>query len=226
MVVAHDSYLINIASPDSALWKKSMAALREEMERAEQLQIPLLIMHPGSHTGAGVDDGLRSVSRALNQLLQGTAGFGVRIVLENTAGQGTALGHSFQHLARLVGDSIHPERLGVCLDTCHAFAAGYDLSHKVGYSRVLDEFNQILGLGLLKVLHLNDSKKGLGSRVDRHEHMGRGMIGLECFRLIMNDARFKDIPKLIETPNELEGVEMDPVNLSLLREMVGQSGRG
>jgi len=226
LAAAHDSYLINIASPDSALWKKSLAALIEEVERAEQLQIPFLIMHPGSHTGAGVDNGLRSISRALNQLLQETAGFGVKIVLENTAGQGTALGSSFQHLARIVGESIQPARLGVCLDTCHAFAAGYDLSHKAGYDQVLDELDQILGLSMLMALHLNDSKKGLGSRVDRHEHIGRGMIGLECFLLIMNDPRFEDIPKLIETPNELGGVEMDPVNLHLLKEMVGQSGRG
>lgn len=220
MVVAHDAYLINLGSPDKALFERSVTAFRHEMDRAEELDIPYLVMHPGAHTGSGEHAGLTSISRGLNRLLKEVPGYRVVIVLENTAGQGTALGHSFEQVAWILQESVAPERMGVCLDTCHAFAAGYDLRDRSGYTNSLEEFDRIIGLNRLKVLHLNDSKKGLGSRVDRHEHPGRGMLGLECFRLIMNDRRFSNVPKLIETPKELDGVDMDAVNLNLLRGLV------
>ncbi|MEJ2715561.1 MAG: deoxyribonuclease IV [Deltaproteobacteria bacterium] len=221
LVVAHDSYLINLASPDPELLEKSVAAFRDEMERAEQLEIPFLVMHPGAHKGRGEGEGIRSVTRAFNRLLKETTGFQVHIVVENTAGQGTALGHSFEQLSRMIADTVEPERMGICLDTCHAFAAGYDVRDQMGYTGAMEEFDCLVGLDRLKVLHLNDCKKGLGSRVDRHEHIGRGMIGLECFHLIMNDSRLGKVPKFLETPKYLGGRDMDPVNLELLRGMVG-----
>jgi deoxyribonuclease-4 len=220
MVVAHDSYLINLAAPDRSLLEKSIDAFRDEMERAEQLGLLYLIMHPGSHTGSGEDSGLRSVASALDRLLKDTSGFRVSILLENTAGQGTALGHKFEHLARLMAEVSDPERMGVCLDTCHAFAAGYDLHDNDGYESVLHELDLEVGLDKLKAIHLNDAKKGLGSRVDRHEHIGRGMLGLECFRLIMTDQRLDTVPKFIETPKQLNGKDVDPVNLGVLRGLV------
>jgi len=219
MVVAHDSYLINLGSPDRELREKSRRAFLEEMERCERLGILVLVMHPGSHREAGEDEGLRAVSRSLNELLKATAGYSLVVALENTAGQGTALGCSFQHLERLLSASIQPERLGVCFDTCHAFAAGYDLRTRNSFRRVFDEFDKVVGLNRLRVMHVNDCKKGLGSRVDRHEHIGRGKIGLECFRTLMQEPRFREIPKLMETPKELNGVDMDPINLGILAEM-------
>jgi deoxyribonuclease-4 len=223
LVVAHDSYLINLASPDPELLEKSVDAFMDEMERAEQLEIPFIVMHPGAHKGRGKGAGIRSVTRAFNRILKETAGFRVNILVENTAGQGTALGHSFEQLGRIIEETVEPERMGVCLDTCHAFAAGYDLRDKKGYTSAIEELDSLLGLDRLKVLHLNDCKKGLGSRVDRHEHIGRGMLGLQCFQLIMNDSRLRDAPKFLETPKYLDGRDMDPVNLELLRGMVGSN---
>jgi deoxyribonuclease IV len=217
VVVVHDAYLINLGSPNTALLKKSQAAFMEEMERAEQLEVPYLIMHPGAHSGSGEDAGLRSVAKSFNMILRKTPGFGIKILVENTAGQGTALGYSFEHLRRIIEQTVEPERMGVCLDSCHAFAAGYDLHDSSGYKRVLEEFDTVVGLDNLKALHLNDCKKGLGLRVDRHEHLGKGTLGLDFFRLVMNDSRFRHIPKIIETPKFLDGKDMDPVNLSLLR---------
>ncbi|MCA1959271.1 MAG: deoxyribonuclease IV [Desulfomonile sp.] len=218
-VVAHDSYLINLGSPDRGLLEQSRRAFLEEMERCERLGIPVLVMHPGSHRGAGEDEGLRTVSQSLNKLLKATAGYSLIVALENTAGQGSALGHSFAHLQRLLSESIRPERLAVCFDTCHAFAAGYDLRTEKSFRRVLEEFDKVVGLNKLKVIHVNDCKKDLGSRVDRHEHIGRGKIGLECFRTLMQEPRFREVPKLMETPKELDGVDMDPVNLGILAKM-------
>jgi deoxyribonuclease IV len=224
MVVVHDAYLINLGSPNTALLKKSLAAFREEMERAEELEIPYLIMHPGSHTGSGEDAGIRSVAKSFNIILRKTSGFRVKILLENTAGQGTALGYSFEHLQRIIEQTVEPERMAVCLDSCHAFAAGYDLRGPSDYQRVMDEFDAVIGLGRLKALHLNDCKKGLGLRIDRHEHLGKGTLGLEFFRLVMNDPRFRNVPKIIETPKLLDDEDMDHVNLGLLRGLVIHEG--
>ncbi|MGB6068032.1 MAG: deoxyribonuclease IV [Desulfomonilaceae bacterium] len=220
MVIAHDAYLINLGSPNMALLKKSRAAFLDELERAEKLGLPYLIMHPGSHSGSGEEAGLRSVVRSFNAILRKTSGFQVRILVENTAGQGTALGHSFQHLRRIMEETAEPERIGVCLDSCHAFAAGYDLRGSSGYHRIIEEFDSVVGLDRLNAFHLNDCKKGLGLRVDRHEHLGKGALGLEFFRLVMNHRRFRHVPKIIETPKFLEGDDMDPVNLDLLRTLV------
>jgi deoxyribonuclease IV len=218
LVVAHDSYLINLASPKNRLFKQSLAAFLEEMERAEQLGIPYLVMHPGSHTGAGEALGLKSIVRAFSELLCETSGYDLKILVENTAGQGTALGYSFEQISTIIEGTSQPERMGVCLDTCHAFAAGHDLRDRASYRAVMQQLDATVGLDRVKALHLNDSKKDLGLRVDRHEHIGKGRIGSDCFRLIMTDSRFEKVPKLLETPKELDGQDMDPVNLGLLRD--------
>lgn len=215
-VVAHDSYLINLGSPDPALLVKSRKAFLVEMERCEKLGIPYLVTHPGSHIGAGEEAGINKIAESINWLLERTDGFAVKIVLETTAGQGTNLGYKFEQIATLIEKSIKPEKLLVCFDTCHAFAAGYDISTSEAYDKTFKEFERIIGFRKLAVLHLNDSKKGLGSRVDRHEHIGQGMIGKDAFKLIMQDLRFKTIPKILETPKGDDG-QMDDVNLALLR---------
>lgn len=215
-VVAHDSYLINLGSPDPALLDKSRKAFLMEMERCEKLGIPYLVTHPGSHMGAGEEAGINKIAESINWLLERTNGFVVKIVLETTAGQGTNLGYRFEQIATLVEKSSQPDELMVCYDTCHAFAAGYDISTLEAYEKTFSEFGRIIGLKKLAVIHLNDSKKGLGSRVDRHEHIGQGMLGRNAFRFIMEDRRFKTIPKILETPKGDDG-QMDDVNLSLLR---------
>ncbi len=220
LVLAHDGYLINLGSPNPDLLLKSRAAFREEMDRAEKLEIPYLIMHPGSHAGSGEEAGLKSVILSLNDLLKSTAGYHVSVLLENTAGQGSALGYSFDHLHRIIQDSTEPDRIGICLDTCHAFAAAYDLSNASGYESVMEEIDIKIGMDGLKALHLNDCKKGLGQRVDRHEHIGMGKLGPECFRSIMNDSRLNQVPKFIETPKTLNDQDMDPVNLELLKSLI------
>ncbi len=220
LVLAHGGYLINLASPNQDLLAKSRASFREEMDRAEELEIPYLIMHPGAHGSSGEDAGLNTIIQSFDTLLKSTAGYRVSILVENTAGQGTSLGYSFDHLSRIIQDSTAPERIGICLDTCHAFAAGYDMSEASTYESVIQELDAKVGLDCLKALHLNDCKKGLGQRVDRHEHIGQGLLGLDCFRQIMNDSRLDRIPKFIETPKTLNGQDMDPVNLNLLRSLI------
>jgi len=224
-VIAHDAYLINMCSSNHGLYTRSKAAFMDEMERAELLEIPYLVMHPGAHTGAGEDAGMEALVRAFNDLLRDSGGFRVQILLENTAGQGTALGNRFEQLGRVIREVGQPERMGVCLDTCHAFAAGYDLRDSDVYQEVLAHFDKVVGLEWVKAWHVNDSKKGLGSRVDRHEHIGLGMLGVKCFKLVMNDPRFTHVPKILETPKLLDGIDMDPVNLALLRGLVARSGR-
>lgn len=220
LVVAHDAYLINLASPDSKLLERSRKAFLDEMERAEQLEIPFLIMHPGAHKDAGEDAGIQKVVDSFNLLLKSTSGFRVKIAVENTAGQGTALGYRIEHLKRMVAETVAPERMAVCFDTCHAFAAGYDIRDAAGYERTLADMDAAVGLERLAALHVNDCKKGLGLHVDRHEHIGRGMLGLEPFRLIMNDPRLSRVPKLLDTPKEFDGQDMDDVNLRLLRGLI------
>lgn len=214
--LVHDSYLINLASPDDALWRKSIDAFRDELERCAALGIPGLVTHPGAHVGSGEDAGLARVAAALSELFADGAGQGVTVLLETTAGQGTTLGYRFEHLARIIAACAHPERLGVCLDTCHVFAAGYDISDAAGYARTMEELDAALGLGRVRALHLNDSVKGLGSRVDRHTHIGEGAIGLEGFRLLVNDARFAGLPAVLETPKEADLAD-DVRNLATLR---------
>lgn len=199
-VVAHNSYLINLAAASPALRAQSIDALREELDRAEALGLAGLVMHPGSHTTGTEADGLCLIADGLARILRARPRMKVRILLEHTAGQGTNLGHRFEHLAGLLERLDGSPRVGVCLDTCHLLAAGYDISSPAGYRRTFDEFDRVVGLDRLAGFHLNDSKTPCGSRVDRHEHIGKGCLGVEPFRMLLNDARFDGLPMLLETP--------------------------
>ncbi len=226
-VVAHDCYLVNLAAPRRAVWKKSVAAFRVELERAERLGIPYLVTHPGSHAGAGEAEGLRRVTEALNALLAALPGAGVRILLETTAGQGSSLGHRFEQLAAILAGVDQADRVGVCLDTCHVFAAGYDIRTRDGYRKTVEDLDACLGLRRLQAIHLNDSKAGLGSRVDRHEHIGEGRLGLAPFRRLLNDPRLRRVPMILETPKDDDFVAADRRNLARLRRLLnGRHGRG
>jgi deoxyribonuclease-4 len=215
---AHDSYLINLASPDEALRRKSLEAFVIEVERADILGLSYLVTHPGSPTDGDERAGLRRVAKALDEVHKRCARAKVRVLLETTAGQGNSLGHRFEHLARLLELVKKPERLGVCFDTCHVFAAGYGLRTADEYADTMREFDRVVGLAQLRVFHINDSKKPQGSRVDRHEHLGRGCLGLEPFRMLVNDPRFSDRLMILETPKEDgDDDDMDKTNLSVLR---------
>ncbi len=218
--VAHNSYLINLASPDDALWNKSIDAMTVEVERCHDLGIGDLVAHPGAHVGRGEDAGLKRVAEGLDEVHRRTRGGSVSIDLETTAGQGTCLGHRFEHLARIIGLVAEPERLGVCVDTCHIFASGYSFATVEEYDETMDQLDRTVGLGRVRVWHLNDSRKEFGSRVDRHAGIGRGRIGLEPFRHVVNDARFRSIPMILETPKGTEaGEELDTLNLRALRQL-------
>jgi deoxyribonuclease-4 len=218
-VVGHNAYLINLASPKKDVYDLSMEAMLVELERAELLGLPYLVMHPGAHLESGEKEGIRRIARSIDKLHQKTDGFGVKICLETTAGQGSAIGYRFEQLAEIIDLVEENERLGVCYDTCHSFAAGYDIRTKRAYEDTFREFDKAIGVQRLKVIHLNDSLKDLGSRVDRHQHIGEGKIGLEGFRLLMNDRRWEKIPKILETPKE-GGTAKDIENLNLLRSLV------
>jgi len=219
--IAHDSYLINLASPDSTLFRQSVEAFVVEMQRAEQLGLKYLVTHPGAHIESGEAAGLKRVAGALNEVVGRCAGSRVQILLENTAGQGSTLGHRFEHLAQILSLVKQPRRFGICFDTCHAFAAGYALAPKKEFHSTMRAFDKLIGLRRLKVFHLNDSLKPLGSRVDRHSHIGKGCLGIEPFRLLVNDPRFRNRPMVLETPKEqISGRDMDSVNLQLLRGLV------
>ena len=225
VAMAHTSYLINLASPDEALYRKSVEALVVELERAERLALRYLVCHPGAHTGSGEGTGLARVASALDEAHARCPKFRVKVLLETTAGQGTCLGHRFEHLADVLSRVAEPKRLGVCFDTCHVFAAGYALAPRAEYESTLRAFDRVVGLRRLLAFHVNDSLRPLGSRVDRHAHVGRGELGLEPFRLLVNDARFRNRPMVLETPKE-EGDEtdMDAMNLATLRGLVGARG--
>jgi len=227
--VAHNSYLINLASPVDALWKQSIDAMTVEVERCDALGIRDLVTHPGAHTGSGDEAGLARVVEALDEIHRRTLGSQVIIDLETTAGQGTCLGHRFEHLATILDAVKTPERLGVCVDTCHIFAAGYVFESAREYDVTMDELDRIVGLKRVRVWHLNDSLKERGSRVDRHAGIGRGCIGLEPFRHIVNDDRHSGIPMILETPkgtDEETGEELDAINLRVLRELEASPRRG
>lgn len=221
--VAHDSYLINLASTDPELHRRSMAAFHEELERAEALGIPYLVTHPGAHMGAGEESGLKQVANSIRDILERTKGYRVQVVIETTAGQGSSLGHRFEQIAILLDQISLPERTGVCLDTCHVFAAGYDIRTPEGYANVLGAFDTLVGISHLKVIHLNDSKKELGCRVDRHEHIGKGAIGLDAFRSLLTDQRLRGVPMILETPKDDDFVAADRRNLSTLRRLAEHS---
>lgn len=221
---AHDSYLINVASPDEALYRRSLEALVVEVQRAEQLGLRYLVMHPGAATDGDDEAGLARVARALDEVHARCPGYRVRVLLETTAGQGTTLGHRFEHLARILALAAAPERLGVCFDTCHVFAAGYPLAPGPDYRATLREFDRLIGLKRLCLFHVNDSQKPQGSRVDRHAPLGEGQMGLKPFRLLVNDRRFRNRPMILETPKEdRAGRDMDAVNLKVLRELADGS---
>jgi deoxyribonuclease-4 len=226
VAVGHDSYLINLASPDPALRRRSIDAFADEVRRAAQLGLRYLVMHPGAHLGSGEESGLTLVARALDEV-HDRCPPAVTVLLENTAGQGTYLGHRFEHLAAILAQVQDPARLGVCFDTCHAFAAGYGLSSAAEYRATMDELDRLVGLQRVKAFHVNDSAKARGSRVDRHAGLGRGKMGLEGFRLLMADERFADRPFLLETPKEEDGVaDRDAVNLGILRDMEKRRAAG
>lgn len=217
VVVSHDSYLINLASGKEEIVEKSVAAFADELDRADLLGLEWVVTHPGSHTGDGADVGIERFAARLDAILSPRAP-GAGVLLEVTAGQGTALGASFEEIARIL-EGLSPaakRRAGVCLDTCHAFAAGYDLSTAAGFRSTWKEFDRLIGMDRLKCLHVNDSKKGLGSRVDRHEHIGQGALGELPFRLIMTSEEFRGVPKILETEKS-EDLHEDVMNLALLR---------
>jgi len=218
-VVAHDSYLYNFAAPDSALRKKSVNGLIDEMERCEALGILSLIAHPGAHVGTGEAVGIKTIAKSIDEMHKACPGYTSTLALEITAGQGSNLGYHFQQIRQIIDATKAPERLRVCFDTQHAFAAGYDLRTKDGYERTFAEFDEAVGLDLLVAFHLNDAKKDLGCRVDRHEHIGKGFLGLDAFRLLLNDRRFWGLPMCLETPKS-DDCHEDRENLATLRSLL------
>jgi deoxyribonuclease-4 len=219
--VCHDSYLINLASPDDRLWQASIELFIHEVTRCAQLKIPYLVTHPGAHMGSGESAGLRRVATALDRVHAALPSARVQVCLEITAGQGSALGYRLEHLAQIIAQVRQPRRVAVCLDTAHLFAAGYDFRGRK-YARFRKQLDSIIGVKRVKVLHLNDSKKDLGSRVDRHDHIGHGKIGKAGFIPIVRDPDFADIPKILETPKSAhpDGRTWDEVNLQTLRAML------
>ncbi len=226
-VAVHASYLINVGSSDPALWEKSVVALKIELERAEALGVPFVTFHPGAFIDADEVTGLDNIARALRRVLDETAGSSTILCLETMAGTGTTLGHRFEHLAYLLanGHGGQPERLGVCFDTCHVFSAGYDIRSPASYADTMMMFDRVVGLDQIKCFHFNDSKHELGAAKDRHEHIGRGSIGLAGFANFVNDPRWAEHPAHLETPKTEEDqdgqeIEMDPVNLAALRALI------
>jgi len=219
-VISHDSYLINLAAPDQDVLQRSREAFLDELQRAEALNIPWVVTHMGSYLNSSEEAGLTTLGESVRFLLHQTEGLRVGIALETTAGQGTSLGYRFEHLARIIEMAGGSERIGVCFDTCHVFVAGYDIRTPEALSATLNEFDRIIGLQRLKVIHVNDAKKPLGSRVDRHEHIGEGELGLETFRILLHEPRIAHVPVILETP---EPEKMHPVNLRRLKEILSNS---
>ncbi|MBT3259384.1 MAG: deoxyribonuclease IV, partial [Deltaproteobacteria bacterium] len=218
-IASHTAYLINLGSPEKKKFDRACTALTHEMTRSFQLGIPWVVHHPGAHMEAGEAAGIDRISEGINRVLHESRDNGPRLLLETCAGQGTTLGHTFEQLAAIVEKVEQGERLGFCLDTCHIFAAGYDIRTEAGYEKTIDTFDKVLGLDRLKLIHLNDAKRELGSRVDRHDHIGKGKIGSEGFSLIMNDERLVHIPKILETPKKEGGIDWDRKNLDFLEGM-------
>jgi deoxyribonuclease-4 len=223
-VVAHNCYLVNLASTDAATHERSLAAATDELRRAEALAVPYLVMHPGAHLGAGVKTGLRKVAKGLDEALRASGARNVRVLLETTAGQGTALGSRFEELAELISLSSFADRIGICYDTCHTFVAGYDIRARTAYRSTFRQLDRAVGLGKLRCFHLNDAKQGFGSHRDRHQHIGRGEIGLNGFGYLLNDKRFAQIPMILETPKgTYRRRPWDKINLATLRGLTGDA---
>jgi len=217
-VFAHSSYLINLAAPEPAEWTRAVNAFHDELERAEALALPFVIIHPGSHKGLGLEAGIRRVVGALDEVTSRTRGYRVRVLLENTAGGGATIGRSFEELAALLDAVKEPERVGICLDTCHLFAAGYDVRNREGYETAMRACARLIGIRRVRAFHLNDAKAPCGSGLDRHEKIGRGRMGVAAFRLLMNDRRFARVPMALETPKDPEP-KADRDALTLLRRL-------
>jgi deoxyribonuclease IV len=215
-VFAHANYLINLAATNPQFYANSLRALSEELTRADQLELPFLVLHPGAHLGDGEETGLEKIIKSIDRVFAKIPKVKTKIALETTAGQGSCLGEKFEHLAYIIDHAREPDRLCVCLDTAHVFAAGYDIGNETGVRKTFREFDRVVGLDRLVAIHVNDSKTARGSRVDRHEHIGRGQIGLDAFRFIMRDRRLRKIPKVLETPKGKDLVE-DVVNMKTLR---------
>ncbi|MCX7983689.1 MAG: deoxyribonuclease IV [Bacteroidetes bacterium] len=218
-VIAHSSYLINLCAVKRDFLRRSRTLLVDEIRRCAQLGISYLVFHPGAHMGKGEQEGIERVAESLNIVHETTADEPVMSVLECTAGQGTTLGYTFEHIRAIIDRVNQTSRVGVCVDTCHIFAAGYDIRTEDGYQAVFREFDEVIGFHRLKVLHLNDSKRECGSRIDRHEHIGKGALGLSAFRLLMNDERFSTIPKILETPKSND-LQYDRMNIRTLLQLV------
>lgn len=216
LAFAHATYLINLASPAAAEWRRSVEAFADELARAEALGLRFVVVHPGSHRGSGPRAGLARVARALDEVTARLGGCRVRAVLENTAGAGHTVGARLEELQAVLERVAAPERIGICLDTCHLFAAGYDIRTRAGYGRTMEACERTVGLRSVVAFHLNDAKAGLGSGLDRHEHIGRGRIGLGAFRRLLNDPRFRGIPMVLETPKDGDA---DRLNLRTLRRL-------
>jgi len=225
--IGHASYLINLASPDRLLRRKSIEAFIEEMHRAEMLGLGHLVVHPGAYTESTEGLGLWRIVQSLGSVAAETRGLSVRCLLETTAGQGTSLGWRFEQLARVLDRLKDPDRLGVCFDTCHVFAAGYNLTDASGYRATMRQFDATVGLRKIEVFHLNDSRRECGSRIDRHAHIGHGRMGLDGFRALLGDRRFRKVPMYLETPKGMKGgVDWDVRNLATLHGLIdgGPSG--
>lgn len=217
-VIAHSSYLINLASYNKRIRNLSIKSFRRELEIAQVLEIPYFIFHPGYHKEASLKTGIRLIAKALNQIIS-KDDYKITILLENTSGQGSSIGYRFEQLADIIDIVNKKKRIGVCFDTCHVFSAGYEIRNREDYEKTFDEFEKIIGIKRLKVFHLNDSKGYLGSKIDRHQHIGKGYLGLEPFRFILNDKRFQNIPMIIETPKD-HGNEKDIENLTILKSLI------
>ena len=219
-VFAHTAYLINVGSPEKETYERSKKALKVEVERATTLGLAFIVLHPGSHKETGEEACLKRIAETVAWVLDRTKGSSVKVLYEIAAGQGSAVGHRFEHLNTLLKLTEHPDRTGICLDTCHLFAAGFDLRTEAAYQKTMDEFDRIVGLKTIQAIHLNDSKKELGARVDRHEHIGEGQIGLEGFRSLMNDPRLSHVPMVLETPKDEKTLAEDVMNLKTLRGLI------
>lgn len=226
-IVAHASYLLNLASPDEKGRRKSVVALLDEYDRCEALGVPYLVVHPGAALQGSVDDALARVARSLNEIHDLRPSAVTRVLLETTAGQGSNVGHRFEHFREILAEMAHPDRTGICLDTCHLFAGGYDFRNLEGYMRMMELLDDMIGLNHVKCIHLNDSKRELGSRIDRHEHIGKGRIGKDGFANVVNDPRLVSLPMILETPKGVDGrgTNMDRVNLRRLQALCAPSRR-
>jgi len=219
-VVAHDSYLINVGSPDPELWEKSRAALQDELVRCDQLGVPYLVAHPGAHMNEGVDAGVARIAEAINRVHLELPDGEAMVLLETTAGAGTVIGRTFEELAMIIDQVDDKDRMGVCFDTCHVFAAGYEIRNEADYKKTMQSFDEVIGLERLKAFHLNDSQNALGTRKDRHADIGEGEIGLDAFGFIVNDKRFANVPGLLETPKDSDDDGSDMRNIATLTGLI------